>query len=126
MRLLRIIEEGIDQSVVFSVEDLGRVLGISVRTVKRDVHALREAGCEVQTRGYYEGIGRALSHKARIVELYLEGKTYAEIEDRMRHTMQSIKRYVEMFGRVVYAIRRKKLSTHERSYVLGICVARTV
>jgi hypothetical protein len=34
--------------------------------------------------------------------------------------MQAIKRYVEMFGRVVYAIRRKKLSRDERSYVLGI------
>jgi biotin operon repressor len=120
MRLLRIIEEGIDQGVVFSEEDLGRVLGVSVRTVKRDVHELRAGGCEVQTRGYYEGIGRAISHKARIVELYLQGKTYAEIENRMRHTMQSIKRYVEMFGRVVYAIRGKKLSRAERSYVLGI------
>ena len=120
MRLLRIIEEGIDQGVVFSEEDLGRVLGVSVRTVKRDVHELREVGCEVQTRGYYEGIGRGISHKARIVELYLQGKTYAEIENRMRHTMQAIKRYVEMFGRVVYAIRRKKLSRQERSYVLGI------
>jgi len=120
MRLLRIIEEGIDQGVVFSEEDLGRVLGVSVRTVKRDVHQLRKDGCEVQSRGYYEGIGRAISHKARIVEFYLQGKTYAEIENRMRHTMQSIKRYVEMFGRVVYAIRGRKLSRGERSYVLGI------
>lgn len=120
MRLLRIIEEGIDQGVVFSEEDLGRVLGVSVRTVKRDVQQLRRDGCEVQTRGYYEGIGRAISHKARIVELYLQGKTYAEIENRMRHTMQSIKRYVEMFSRVVYAIRGRKLSRAERSYVLGI------
>jgi hypothetical protein len=120
MRLLRIVEEGIDQGVVFSEEDIGRVLGVSVRTVKRDVQELRQDGCEVQTRGYFEGIGRAISHKARIVELYLQGKTYAEIEDRMRHTMQSIKRYVEMFGRVVYAVRRKKLSRRERGYVLGI------
>ena len=91
-----------------------------MRTVKRDVHELRQAECEVQTRGYYKGIGRAVRHKARIVELYLQGKTYAEIENRMRHTMQSTKRYVEMFGRVVYSIRRRKLSRHERSYVLGM------
>jgi biotin operon repressor len=123
MRMLRIIEEGINQGVVFSEEDLGRVLGVSVRTVKRDVRQLREDGCEVQTRGYYEGIGRAISHKARIVELYLQGRTYAEIENRMRHTMQSIKRYVEMFGRVLYAVRGRKLSRGERSYVLGISEA---
>ncbi|MBF8296375.1 MAG: hypothetical protein HW389_2920 [Bacteroidetes bacterium] len=123
MRMLRVIEEGIDQGVVFSTEDLGRMLGISVRTVKRDVQRLRKEGCEVQTRGYYEGIGRAKSHKARIVELYLQGKTYAEIETHMRHTMQAIKRYVETFGRVVYALRRKKLRLHERSYILGISEA---
>lgn len=123
MRMLRVIEEGIDQGVVFSTEDLGRMQGISVRTVKRDVQRLRREGCEVQTRGYYEGIGRAISHKARIVELYLQGKTYAEIETGMRHTMQAIKRYVETFGRVVYALRRKKLRPAERSYVLGISEA---
>jgi biotin operon repressor len=123
MRMLRVIEEGIDQGVVFSTEDLGRMLGISTRTVKRDVQRLRKEGCEVQTRGYYEGIGRAKSHKARIVELYLQGKTYAEIETGMRHTMQAIKRYVETFGRVVYALRRKKLRPAERSYVLGISEA---
>ncbi|GEM_PF-966795 len=98
MRVLRVIEEGIDQGVVFSTEDLGRMLGVSVRTVKRDVHQLRKEGCEVQTRGYYEGIGRALSHKARIVELYLQGRTYAEIETRMRHTMQAIKgKYIKHY-----------------------------
>lgn len=51
MRLLRVIEEGIEQGVVFSEEDLGRLLGTSVRTVRRDVTRLRSEGCEVQTRG---------------------------------------------------------------------------
>lgn len=120
MRLLRVIEEGIDQGVVFSEEDLGRLLGISVRTVKRDVARLRKAGCEVQTRGYYEGIGRARSHKALIVEYYLRGMTYAQIEDRSRHTGEAIKRYVETFGRVVYVLRRRGLRARERSYILGI------
>ena len=120
MRLLRVIEEGIDQGVVFSTEDLGRMLGVSTRTVKRDVQGLRDAGCVVFTRGYYEGIGRAISHKAQIVEMYLAGASYAEIEGRMRHTMASIRRYVETFGRVVYAIRRGKLRPHERSFILGI------
>lgn len=120
MRLLRVIEEGIDQGVVFSEEDLGKLLGISVRTVKRTVARLRSGGCEVQTRGYYEGIGRAKSHKAMIVEYYLRGMTYAQIENRSRHTGESIKRYVETFGRVVYVLRRRALGVRERSYILGI------
>ena len=52
--------------------EVGQSAGKSIRDAKkRDVHELRQAGCEVQTRGYYEGIGRSISHKARIVELYL-------------------------------------------------------
>jgi hypothetical protein len=120
MRLLRVIEEGIDQGVVFSEEDLGKLIGTSVRTVKRDVARLRRDGCEVQTRGYYEGIGRARSHKALIVEYYLRGMTYAQIENQSRHTGEAIKRYVETFGRVVYAIRMRGLRVRERSYILGI------
>jgi biotin operon repressor len=97
MQLLRMIDEGIDQGVVFSEEDLGNLLRTSTRTVKRDIRLLRQEGCEVQTRGYYEGIGRAISHKRVIVEYYLRGMTFAEIENRSRHTPQSIKRYVETF-----------------------------
>lgn len=123
MRVLRVIEEGIEQGVVFSTEDLAKLFGVSTRTVKRDVRQLRAEGCEVLTRGYYEGIGRAISHKARIVEMYLHGKTYGEIETTTRHTMQAIKRYVETFGRVVYALRNKKLAPQERSYILGISQA---
>jgi hypothetical protein len=49
MRLLRVIEEGIEQGVVFSTEDLAKFFGVSTRTVKRDVRQLRVEGCEVQT-----------------------------------------------------------------------------
>ena len=119
-RLLRVIEEGIEQGVVFSTEDLARVLGVSIRTVKRDVKQLRTEGTLVQTRGYVQGIGRAVSHKAKIVELYLQGESYAAIETRMHHTMQAIKRYIETFGRVAYTITERHLRVQERAYVLGL------
>jgi biotin operon repressor len=104
MQLLRMIDEGIDQGVVFSEEDLAKLLSTSTRTVKRDIRVLRQDGCEVQTRGYFEGIGRAISHKRVIVEYYLRGMTFAEIETRSRHTGQAIKRYVETFARVAYVL----------------------
>lgn len=120
MQLLRMIDEGIDQGVVFSEEDLAKLLSTSVRTVKRDVRVLREDGCEVQTRGYFEGIGRAISHKRVIVEYYLRGMTFAEIENRSRHTPQAIKRYVETFARVAYVLAHRYVKPQERSYLLGI------
>jgi hypothetical protein len=120
MILLRIIDEGLEQGVVFSEEDLGKLLSTSSRTVKRDVHVLRAEGCVVQTRGYYEGIGRAISHKRLIVEYYLKGITFAEIETRSRHTPQAIKRYVETFARVAFVLGRRQIRPRERSYLLGI------
>jgi biotin operon repressor len=120
MQLLRMIDEGIDQGVVFSEEDLAKFLTTSTRTVKRDIRLLRQEGCEVQTRGYYEGIGRAISHKRVIVEYYLRGMTFAEIENRSRHTPQAIKRYVETFARVAYVLSRRQVKPLERSYILGI------
>ena len=120
MQLLRMIDEGIDQGVVFSEEDLAKLLSTLTRTVKRDIRVLRHDGCEVQTRGYFEGIGRAISHKRVIVEYYLRGMTFAEIETRSRHTPQAIKRYVETFARVAYVLAHRHVKPMERSYILGI------
>jgi biotin operon repressor len=120
MQLLRMIDEGIDQGVVFSEEDLAKLLSTSTRTVKRDIRVLRQDGCEVQTRGYYEGIGRAISHKRVIVEYYLRGMTFGDIETRSRHTPQAIKRYVETFARVAYVLAHRHVKPMERSYILGI------
>ena len=120
MQLLRMIDEGIDQGVVFSEEDLAKLLSTSTRTVKRDIRVLRQDGCEVQTRGYFEGIGRAISHKRVIVEYYLRGMTFAQIETRSRHTPQAIKRYVETFARVAYVLAHRHVKPQERSYILGI------
>lgn len=120
MQLLRMIEEGLDQGVVLSEEDLAKLLRTSTRTVKRDIRILRHEGCEVQTRGYHQGIGRAISHKRVIVEYYLRGMTFAEIETRSHHTPQAIKRYVETFARVAYVLGHRQVKPVERSYILGI------
>ncbi len=120
MILLRMIDEGLDQGVVFSEEDLAKLVTTSRRTIKRDVHVLRAEGCVVQTRGYYEGIGRAVSHKRLIVEYYLKGMTFAEIERRSRHTPEAIKRYIETFARVAFILARRQIRPSERGYLLGI------
>ncbi len=120
MRILRVIEEGIDQGVVFSEEDLSRLFGVSVRTLKRDIRSLRKTGCVVNTRGYVRGIGRAISHKRLIVELYLQGKTYGDLESQTRHSEHAIRRYVETFCRVAYSKEKGVFDRSELMYLLGI------
>jgi hypothetical protein len=99
-RLLRITEEVLDQGGVATQEDLVRLLGSSIRTIRRDISYLRKQGLRVVTRGVYSDIGPSVSHKIVIVEMYLKGMVYTEISRRTRHSAKAIKRYVGTFGRV--------------------------
>ena len=58
VRILRMTEEAIEQGALLTQEDLGRLFGVDVRTIRRDIRRLREVGYEVNTRGYYRDIGK--------------------------------------------------------------------
>jgi hypothetical protein len=62
-RILRITEEALEQRGVLSQEGVARALGVSARTIRRDVRALKAAGHVVQTRGYVKGVGRGQTRK---------------------------------------------------------------
>lgn len=119
VRLLRMTEEAVDQGGVLTQEDLARLLQTGVRTIRRDIVALRAEGQWVPTRGVVKEIGRGQSHKAKIVEMYLRRMTYSEIVRRARHAPSSIKRYVEMFGRVVVLWEKGVRDVGEIAYVVG-------
>jgi hypothetical protein len=100
-RILRLIEEALEQGGVLTQEDLGRVLGVNRRTIIRDVKALQAEGHLVHTRGQVKGVGRGQSHKVRIIELWLDREGYDKIARWIHHSPQSIKRYVSTFLRIV-------------------------
>lgn len=120
VRLLRVTEEAIDQGGVLTQEDLARLLQTDVRTIRRDMVALRAEGHWIPTRGVVQEIGRGQSHKAKIVEMYLQRMTYTEIVRRARHAPSSVKRYVETFGRVVVLWEKGVRDPGEIAYVVGI------
>jgi hypothetical protein len=120
VRMLRMTEEAVDQGGVLTQEDLARLLQTDVRTIRRDIAALRHDGHWVPTRGTVHEIGRGQSHKAKIVEMYLQRMTYTEIVRRARHAASSIKRYVETFGRVVVLWEKGVREPREIAYVVGI------
>lgn len=100
-RILRLTEEAYDQGGLLTQEDLSRLLHVSSRTIRKDIKELIKDGNTVHTRGYDHDIGPGLSHKTRVIDLYLEGYTYAEIMRLTRHGSQSIKRYILGFGRLL-------------------------
>lgn len=120
VRLLRMAEEAVDQGGVLTQEDLARLLQVGVRTVRRDMLLLRSEGHWVPTRGVVHEIGRGQSHKAKIVEMYLQRMTYSEIVRRARHAPGSVKRYVETFGRVVVLWEKGIREAGEIGYLVGV------
>ena len=101
LKIVRISEEAYIQGGLLTQEDIGRLLGVSGRTIREDIRELQKDGNLVHTRGNEQDIGRGISHKSRIIELYLKGYTYDEIMRRTRHSGHSIKRYISSFGRLL-------------------------
>jgi len=99
--ICRVTDESAEQGGLLSIEDLVRILKSSVRTIKRDIAVLRCKGINVRIRGYVKDIGRGVSHKTKIVELWIKRYTYTEIERHMRHSLDSIKEYITKFGKVL-------------------------
>ncbi|MBE0478951.1 DUF1670 domain-containing protein [Candidatus Aerophobetes bacterium] len=119
VRILRLVEEALDQGGILTQEDLSRILKVDVRTIKRDVAHLRKLGYLVHTRGQIKGIGRGKSHKVAIVELYLQRYTYTQISRRTRHSPFAIKRYLTTFARMINLTKRG-ISPQEIAFLLGI------
>lgn len=99
-RILRATVEAFEQGALISQEQLASMICCSRSTVGRDIQKLRENDIEVPTRGFIQDIGPGTSHKAKAVDLYLEGLECSEIARRMYHAPSSIYRYLEMFIRV--------------------------
>ncbi len=100
-RILRIVEEALEQDGVLTQEDLAQVLSVDVRTIRRDVRALKAEGHLVHTRGPMKGVGRGQTHKIQIIELWLDREGYDKISRWVHHSFHSIKRYINTFQRVV-------------------------
>jgi hypothetical protein len=101
-RILRLTAEARDQGGLLSYEDLAfRLFNCGVRTIVRDVQALRRRDIAVPTRGQQQDIGPGLTHRVQAVRLYLAGLEANEIARRIYHTLSSIENYITTFARVV-------------------------
>jgi len=77
-----------------------------VRTIVRDVNALRQRGVEVPSRGQQQDIGPGQTHRVQAVRLYLQGLEANEIARRLYHTLGSIETYVNTFARVAFLVNK--------------------
>jgi hypothetical protein len=118
-RILRLAAEARDQEGLLSYEDLAyRLLNCGVRTIVRDIAALRRRGLEVPTRGQQQDIGPGQTHRVQAVRLFLQGKEANEIARQLYHSLSSIENYVTTFTRVVF-LAQKGYGTDEIAFVIN-------
>jgi len=104
-RILRMTAEARDQGGLLSYEDLAfRLLNCGLRTLVRDVAALRQRDIEVPSRGQQQDIGPGQTHRVQAVRLYLQGQEANEIARRLYHTLAAIENYVTTFARVAFLV----------------------
>lgn len=117
-RILRLACEARDQDGLLSYEDLAyRLLNCGVRTIVRDIAALRRRGVEVPSRGQQQDIGPGQTHRVQAVRLFLQGKEANEIARALYHSISSIENYVTTFARVVF-LAEKGYGTDEIAFVI--------
>lgn len=101
-----------DQGALLTQADLSIILAESLRTVVWRVKELEDENVIVPTRGNRMDIGPRISHKTKIVELYLKGYEFTEIKRRTKHSSESIPRYFKEFSRTL-ALHERGHNTHE-------------
>lgn len=98
----RMANEALDQGGLLTAEDLAlRIFNCGLRTISRDLKALAAREAVVPLRSQQKDAGRALTHRAQAVELYLQRYTFTQIRERIRHSLSAIANYVVTFTLVV-------------------------
>jgi hypothetical protein len=100
-RIIRISNEAHNQGTLLTQADIAILTGESTKTIARHIAELEKKGKLVPTRGKWKDIGPGVSHKKRILELYLKGDEYTDIERKTKHSGEAIMRYVKDFSRML-------------------------
>lgn len=122
VQILRLTTEAKDQETYLTQEDLSKILGSDVRTIRRDIYELKKQNIIVPTRGQQKDIGPTITHREKAVKLFLEGKEPLEIANAIKHTLHAVERYVDTFARVVFC-QRQVHNTLQTALVIGISVS---
>ena len=119
-RMQRLAHEAFQQGGLITVEDLAnRLLNCGERTLSRDLSILRNQNIILPLRSTIKDMGRAISHRALIIEQWLQGKEYEQIAQLTHHSIPSVQNYVSKFKRIV-ALARQDFDIHAISFLVKV------
>ena len=98
-RIERFASQARAQGALLTLPDLAVLLGMHVDAVRH--HIAEHPDVVVPTRGRVRDIGRGVTHKTWIVELYLQMHSETEIVERTQHSYESVEAYLREFVRVM-------------------------
>lgn len=98
-RLVRMAEEAFQQGGLLTLEDLAAVFNCGLRTLNRDLAELRDKSVLPPLRSTVKDMGRAITHRRWIVQLWLKGLEYSQIARKTHHHVSSVAAYVDKFKR---------------------------
>jgi biotin operon repressor len=107
-KIKRLCDEAVTQGGALSQDDLAYLLNVSRSTIGYDLKKLRTQGFDVITRAHYTDQGRGLSHKNRIIRLFLQGFTISDTALRSSHDIKNVENYIYDFFRIVLLHREGK------------------
>lgn len=121
-QILRMTQEALDQGTLLTQEDLAAILDSDVKTIRMDIKRLQEKhGILIPTRGNKKDIGPGITHRDKVIELYLQGKDSVSISRNMKHSLKAVERYISTFCRVFYT-QRELRNTLKTALVVGVSV----
>jgi hypothetical protein len=118
-RIGRLCEEAREQGGLLTQEDLCQILNCDVRTVRRDIQALKATGIHIPTRGHQKDIGPTLTHKGVAIRHWLEGKEPQEVARAINHSLRAVERYIGHFARSIYCFQHG-FTPLQSAFALGI------
>lgn len=98
-RLVRMAREAFQQGGLLTLEDFARLFNCGLRTLVKDLKAVRHEGGMPPLRSTVRDMGRAVTHRREIVVHWLKGLEYTEIAYKCSHSVESVGNYVEKFKR---------------------------
>jgi hypothetical protein len=78
-RINQISNEAYNQGALLTQADIAILLRESTKTITRHIAELETKDILIPTRGKWKDIGPGVSHKKRILELYLKGDEYTAV-----------------------------------------------
>jgi len=119
-RMQRLAHETFQQGGLLTVEDLAhRLLNCGERTLSRDLSVLRNQNIILPLRSTIKDMGRAISHRAMIIEQWLQGKEYEQIAQITHHSIPSVQNYISKFKRIV-ALTNQGFDIHAVSFLVKV------